>query len=180
MTNEEQILIRLILDRHFLGHYCFILNLTDPCPRVDKRRRNIRCSLHDHALAQEPLPWGSWNLQFLVSLPYRWYIPNFANWPSSSREEDVNGLRTTNGDWRQPIAICHLTDSSDLKRVWPFIWKNLKSLHLRILLKLSFNQGCFVPSGSEDGDINVKSLQTNGQTENRQSESSLELSAQVS
>ena len=71
----------------------------------------------------------------------------------------------TNGDWRQPIAICPLTDSSDLKRVWPFIWKNLKSLHLRILLKLSFNQGCFVPSGSEEGDKNVKSLQTNGQTD---------------
>ena len=23
-----------------------------------------------------PLYWGSWNLKFLVSSPYRWYIPN--------------------------------------------------------------------------------------------------------
>ena len=42
------------LCRPFLGYYCFILNLSDPCPSVDKKRRNF-CSLHDDAPAQEPL-----------------------------------------------------------------------------------------------------------------------------
>ena len=47
------------LGRPFLGHYGFILNLSDPCPSVDKkRRRNIACSLYDHAPAQESLPGG--------------------------------------------------------------------------------------------------------------------------
>ena len=43
-----------------LGHYCFILNLSDPCASVNKkRRRNIAYPLYDHAQAQESLPWGS-------------------------------------------------------------------------------------------------------------------------
>ena len=47
------------LDRPFLVHNCFILNLSDPCPAEDKkRRRNIACSLYDYASAQEPVPRG--------------------------------------------------------------------------------------------------------------------------
>ena len=40
------------LSRPFLDQYCFILHLSDPCPSVDKKRRNIACSLYDHAQAQ--------------------------------------------------------------------------------------------------------------------------------
>ena len=47
------------LGRPFLGLYCFILHLSDPCPSMDKKkRRNIACSPYDHAQAQESLPWG--------------------------------------------------------------------------------------------------------------------------
>ena len=39
--------------------YYYILNLSDPCPSVDKkRRRNIACSLYDHPLTQGPCPGG--------------------------------------------------------------------------------------------------------------------------
>ena len=50
------------LDRPFLGHVIIavLLNLFNPCPRVDeKRRRNIACSLNDQAPAQQSLPCGS-------------------------------------------------------------------------------------------------------------------------
>ena len=44
------------IGRPFLGHYCFELNLPDPCPSVDKKRRSIACIQNDHAPTQEPLP----------------------------------------------------------------------------------------------------------------------------
>ena len=59
-------------------------------------------------------PWGgeSWNLQFLVSVPYRFYIPNFSyDRPSTSWEENVNGRRMTEDDGRQLIGKGHLGDS---------------------------------------------------------------------
>ena len=40
------------------------------------------------------------------------------NWPSSSWEEAVHGWQTMDNDGRQPIAIGHLSDSSDLIRQW--------------------------------------------------------------
>ena len=33
------------------------------------------------------------------------------DWPSSSREEDINGRRASQDDGRQPIGIGHLSDS---------------------------------------------------------------------
>ena len=60
-----------------------------------------------------PLGWGSWNLQFLVSLRYRCYKPNKIKIRSSW--EDVNARRMTDDDVRQPIAIGHQSYSSDLK-----------------------------------------------------------------
>ena len=49
--------------RPFLIHHYWILNLSDPCTSVDnKRRRPIAFSLYSHALTQEPVPRGSWNL----------------------------------------------------------------------------------------------------------------------
>ena len=63
------------LGRAFLGHYSFILHLSDPCPSVDKnRRRNIACSLYDHALAQEPLPGRNYIYNFgRPFLDYHYY-----------------------------------------------------------------------------------------------------------
>ena len=52
-------------------------------------------------------------LQFLVSLFYRSNCGK--NWPSSSREKDVNARRTTHDDWHQSITIGHINDWSDLK-----------------------------------------------------------------
>ena len=47
--------------RPILGHhyYMYILNLSDPYPNEDKKRRNIAFSLYRHPQAQEPLPHGS-------------------------------------------------------------------------------------------------------------------------
>ena len=47
--------------RPFLGHhyYMYILNLSDPCPSVAKKRRNIAFSLYGYAPTQEPLSQGS-------------------------------------------------------------------------------------------------------------------------
>ena len=65
---------------------------------------------------------------------------------------------------------------------WFFIWTNLNPLHPRMLCA-KFGWNC--PSGSGEEDENVKSLQTDGQTEDRRrttgdQKSSLKLSAQVS
>ena len=46
---------------HFLGHYCLILNLSDPCPNVDrKKRRLIACLLYDHAPALGVMKLSIW------------------------------------------------------------------------------------------------------------------------
>ena len=68
-------------------------------------------------------PWGrgSWNLQFLVSLPYRCYIPNLVTIGPVVLEKKIlthDGRRTTDDDGRQPKAIGHLSYSGDLKN-WP-------------------------------------------------------------
>ena len=56
-----------------------------------------------------------------------------------------------------------ITSISPLKRAWPFIWTNFKSLHPRMLCaKLSWNW-----SASREKDENMKRLQTDGQTDRR-------------
>ena len=65
-----------------------------------------------------PLGGGSWNLQFLVSLPYRCHIPNLVKIGPVVLEKKMlthDGRRTTDDDGRQPIAIGHLSDSGHLK-----------------------------------------------------------------
>ena len=58
------------LARPFLGHFCFILNMSDPCPSMDKKRRkNIACSPYDHAPSpptQETLPPGGLKITIFV------------------------------------------------------------------------------------------------------------------
>ena len=75
---------------------------------------------------------------------------------------------------------------SPWKKAGPFIWTNLNPLYPKMLCaKFGWNW----PSGSGEEDENVKSLQTDRQTDRRQTDrrrttgdqkSSLELSAQVS
>ena len=53
--------------RPFLGYQYYILELSDPCPSVDKKRsRNIAFSLYGHAPAQEHLPGGVKQFTILV------------------------------------------------------------------------------------------------------------------
>ena len=54
---------------------------------------------------------------------------------------------------------------SSWKKTWPFIWTNLNSFHPRMLCTM---QVWFKwPSGSGEEDENVKSLQSDGQTDDR-------------
>ena len=72
-----------ILVHPLICHRYFILNLSDPCPSVDKNKRGkIAFSLiYFHAPAQEPLSRESWNFKFLVSRLYLgyYYILSFSN-----------------------------------------------------------------------------------------------------
>ena len=80
-----------------------------------------------HFLPQNYLPWGvgSWNLQFLVSLPYRCYIPNLVKIGSVVLEKKMltdNGRRTTHDTRRRTPT--HSNRSPEWLR-WP---KNLENL----------------------------------------------------
>ena len=55
---------------------------------------------------------GSWNLQFLFSLPYRWYIPNLVKIGPIVVEKKI-----LMDDERHSIAIGHLSDTGDLKKL---------------------------------------------------------------
>ena len=75
-----------------------------------------------HFLHQITSPWGrgggSWNLQFLVSSPYRWYIPNLVKIVPVVLEKKIltdDGRWMTDDDGRQTIATCHLSSSGDLQ-----------------------------------------------------------------
>ena len=77
------------------------------------------------------------------------------NWPSGSGEED---FLISSTHFRYFVII------SPSKRMGPFIWKNLNPLHPRMLCaKFGWNWS----SGSWEEDENVKSLQTDGQTDRR-------------
>ena len=61
---------------------------------------------------------GSWNLWFLVSLPYRCYTPNLVKTGLVVLEKKMlthDARLTADDDGRQPIALGHLSDSGDLK-----------------------------------------------------------------
>ena len=63
-----------------------------------------------------PCGWGSWNLQFPVSFPYRWYIPNVVKISPVVLEKK---MLTDNARWWnfcQQIPIA-LSDSVDLRIV---------------------------------------------------------------
>ena len=74
-----------------------------------------------HFLSQNyiPLGWGSWNLQFLVSLPYGCCIPNLVKiGPVVLEKMLTHDERTKDDDGRQPRAIGHLSYSDDLKNTF--------------------------------------------------------------
>ena len=54
--------------RPFLGHHYYIISFSDLYLGVEKiSKQNYAFLLYDlygYALAQKPLSWGSWNLQF--------------------------------------------------------------------------------------------------------------------
>ena len=63
--------------RPFRGNHHYTLSLSEPCPWVEKKIfQEIQQFYTFYPKITSPLGGGSWNLQFLVSLPYRCYIPN--------------------------------------------------------------------------------------------------------
>ena len=105
------------IGRLFLGHHYYTLILSEPWPWVEKKI----------FLPQNYLFWGwggSWNLQNLVSLPYRCYIPNLVKIGPVVLEKKMltdDGRRTTHDDGRQPIEWLR----------WP---KNFVKLWIRYFL----------------------------------------------
>ena len=66
--------------------------------------------------------------------------------------------------WISSMNFRYFAIISPLGRAWPFIWTNLNPLYPGILcVKFSWNW----PSGSGEEDENVKSLQTDGQSDGR-------------
>ena len=45
--------------RPFFGHHYYILNLTEPCPSEDQKRRNIAFSLTCHAQSKKNMSRAS-------------------------------------------------------------------------------------------------------------------------
>ena len=112
------------LGRPFLGHHYYKLILSETCPRVQKKIFLRNTSIL-HILPQNYLHfgWGSCNLQFLVSLPYRCYIPNLVKIGSV----DLAKKMLTDDDACQPIAIGHLSDS-DKKISTSYIQQFMRTL----------------------------------------------------
>ena len=80
------------------------------------------------------------------------------NWPSGSGEEDF---------LISSMYFYYFVIISPWKRAGPFIWTNLNPLHPRMLCaKFCWNW----PSSSGEEDENVKSLQTDRQTDRRQTD----------
>ena len=86
--------------RPYLGHHYYMLSLSEPCLWVEKKIQLYTF----YPQITSPWGWGSWNLQFLVSLSYRCYIINLINIGPVVLEKKM----LTHDDWRQPIAIGHL------------------------------------------------------------------------
>jgi hypothetical protein len=78
------------------------------------------------ALATKPQGGqGPWNSQFSFPFTHRCCKPNLVEIPALVPEKKLKmlkSLRTTKDDERKRIAICHLSDSGDLKMLdlgWP-------------------------------------------------------------
>ena len=110
---------------HRVFHQYYTLNLSEPCPWVKKKVFQEMLQFYTFP-PKITSPWGrgSWNLQFLVSLPYGCYMPNLVKIGPVVLEKKMltdEEPRTTHDDGRQPIAIGHLSDSGDLKTWISFI-----------------------------------------------------------
>ena len=105
--------------RPFLDHRYYTLSLTELCPGEEKIFKEI-LQFYTFYPQNTPPPQslgcgrGSWNLQFLVFLPYRCYIPFRKDRPCSSWEEDVNARRSHHDERRRtPTHSNRSTDHSD-------------------------------------------------------------------
>ena len=96
--------------RPFLGHHYYILGLSDKCLGVGKKiYKEVQQFYTSHPNITSSLG-GESDLQFLVSLPYKYYTPNLVKIGQEVLEKKMSTL-----DGRQPIAIGHLSDTGDLK-----------------------------------------------------------------
>ena len=129
--------------RGFLAHHYYIFSLYARCTGVkSKIFLKIQQFYTFYPKITYPLDGGSWNLQFLVFLPYRCYILNLVK-IGPVVLEDVNSRRTSHDDGRQPIAIGHLSDSGDLKNMYRFEnfevqWSNVYQRGLSFLTRGTF------------------------------------------
>ena len=90
----------------FLGHHYYILFLSEQCLGEEKIFKEI----HEF-YPQITSPWGrgSWNLQFLVSLPYRCYIPNLVKIDTVVLRKMLTldtRRRTPTHSNRSPVWLC--------------------------------------------------------------------------
>ena len=77
----------------FLSHHCFIINLYDPSPCVDKKRRiNISCSLQDLAQAQNPCSRGNSMYNFDRFLGQHYYTLNLSDLCLSEEKKIPKGI----------------------------------------------------------------------------------------
>ena len=84
------------------------------------------------------VPWGSWNLQFLVSLPYRCYIQNLVKIGPVVLEKKMlthNERWTTHYDGRQPIAIKNAYFDINFIHIIKNIFKTFETL-LKVQISL--------------------------------------------
>ena len=90
------------------GHHYYTLRLSEPCPLVEKKKYICFTRFTQNYL---PFGWGSWNLQVLVSLPYKCCIPYLVKiGPLVLEKKSFRHVAR-----RQPIANCHLSYSGDMK-----------------------------------------------------------------
>ena len=128
--------------RPFFCHHYYTLSLSDLCGGVEKKV--LKKIMHFHyiwliwqyiifTLFTPKFPlfgvgWGSWHLQFLVSLTYRCYMLNLVKigpvvicqkmLTDDGRNTTHDARRTTHVDRHKPIAIGNLSDSGDLNNLW--------------------------------------------------------------
>ena len=136
------------MGRCFLGHHYYTLILSETCPRIEKK---IFFKIHQfdtfNPKISSRLGGGSWNLQFLVSLPYRCYIPNLVKIGSVVLQKKMlmdDGWLTMDNHGRQPIAIGHLSDSGDLIKYYDtfksrcrlWISPDLQNTNLNVHIKI--------------------------------------------
>ena len=93
------------------GHPCYTLSLSEPCPRVEKNYFKEIYQFHTfYPKITSHCRGGGMDLQSLVPLSYRRYIPNLV---ILAKQFLRRGCKCTTDDRRRSIG--YLSDSGDLK-----------------------------------------------------------------